>query len=88
MTTGEFDGETVVDIIKAQAQPTIEKIIYQMSAFVDESKNLSAILYVGGGSAFMGKELSEIYGGNSILPENPSMANARGILKYINAFGE
>lgn len=79
-----FAGKDIKPLIEKACKPVIRDIYLRMTNFVDESDNLDAIVYVGGGAALIGKELSKQYGGNTIIGDQVSIA--RGILKkLINA---
>ena len=74
-----FADNDISDSIKRASKPVVDHIVNEMFRFSPESKNLDAILYVGGGSALIGKQLADQYGGQTIMGDEYSIA--RGILK-------
>ena len=73
------------DIIRKACAPAVRDIAQKLSTH-QAAESYDAILYVGGGAELFGQALGEEYGGNFIVPKNPSMANARGIIKSMIAW--
>ena len=67
--------------IAQSSHPVIHHILNEMLSFAPDANDIDHIIYVGGGSALIGKELSNQYGGHTIIPEKPELAIARGLVK-------
>ena len=67
-------------LIEKACREAVRDIAQKLSTY-QNPESYDVILYVGGGAALFGEVLGKEYGGNYLIPENPSMANARGIIK-------
>lgn len=83
LRSGKYRGVDCREMIKKASQKVMKDILGQMQSFENDSKALEKIIFVGGGAAIIGKELAERYENpeNSVIPENPDLAVARGLVK-------
>ena len=78
------DTDLSTYIIKASAGIRY-KILNKMMVMVPDSESLDAVVFVGGGSAIFGKELSEAYGNTAntyLNTEEADLQVARGLVAY------
>ena len=76
-----FAGSDITKLIDKACRPVVRDIHLEMVRFARESSNLDSVLYVGGGSSLIAKQLGKEYGGKSIIRND--MTIARGILKKL-----
>lgn len=85
MRVKQFFGDDISKEIDQACLPVEKRILGEMKEFLEQPKNVDAVLYVGGGSALMGEYLAKEYGGQTIIGDEYSIA--RGILKQLIANG-
>ena len=71
------------DLIRQAATTTRHSILNKMRELSGDAMALDHILYVGGGAALIGEDLTQEYGNpkSTHIPDNPDMAIALGLLK-------
>ena len=83
--TQEFRGKNVSAEIRKAVRPVQSDIVSAMVKFEADPASLDAVLIVGGGAALFGQSLAEEYADgakcNVIIPKNPDISVARGMLK-------
>ena len=83
LRTGQYRGFDCTDMIAKAAKRVVAEILNKMQEFESDPMALEKILFVGGGAALIGDTLAEKYGNpdHSVIPENPDLSVARGLVK-------
>lgn len=82
MRTSTFRKKTIDQELQQAIFPVAEHIYHQMKIFEKDEKALDYVVYAGGGATLIGQQLEDLYGGNTLIPDQPELALARGILKH------
>ena len=83
LRSGLYMGKDISAQITTAAAPVVDKIASKLFAFDEEAAEFDAVIYVGGGAALIGDTVGHHYGGNTVIPDEPHLCLARGIMKLI-----
>jgi plasmid segregation protein ParM len=75
------EQHNIADIIDEEARDFAQKIKGYMNKCIGSGYDLGKVIFVGGGSILLRPYFEALYPKQSIFPDNPQFANARGMLK-------
>ena len=81
MRTKQFRGKDVTAELIEASDPVAEHIYQKMKTFEKDPQSLDYVVYAGGGANLLGDQLEQYYGGKTLIPNQPELSVARGILK-------
>ncbi|WP_420588264.1 plasmid segregation protein ParM domain-containing protein [Bacterioplanoides sp.] len=82
LRSGTYRGRSCRDLIKKASHTVMREILSRMQTFGDDENAFEYVIFVGGGAAIIGEELGKRYGNpNYIIPKDPDLAVARGLVK-------
>lgn len=82
MKTKSFRRNDISAELLQAVKPVAEHIYHEMNVFEADSAALDYVVYAGGGANLLGTQLEKLYGGNTLIPDEPELSLARGILKH------
>lgn len=75
------DQHDIADIVDEEAKNFANKISSELNRLVRDGSDVGAVVFVGGGAIMLKPYFETLYPKQSIFPDQPEFANARGMLK-------